>query len=133
MVFLSILSWTMFFFHFRPHLRDHHHPSSFLPSFCQLPQRCSTCCMPIARYQGGTVATDQIRPKRQLGPDVFPYGPCRGLQLDENVYAVFFIRNQAYSPRICATSIENSKIRISLYPYLKIILFFYHTSPCSLP
>ena len=29
-----------------------------------------------------------------------------------------------------AASIENSKICMSLYPYLKIILFFYHTSSC---
>ena len=40
--------------------------------------------------------------------------------------------NQAYSPRICATSIENSKIYMSLYSYLKIILFFYYISPYSL-
>ena len=32
--------------------------------------------------------------------------------------------NYAYSPRICTASIENSKICMSLYPYLKVILFF---------
>ena len=31
--------------------------------------------------------------------------------------------DKAYSPRICTASIKNSKIYMSLYPYLKIILF----------
>ena len=49
-----------------------------------------------------------------------------------NVHISVLLGNQAYSSRICAASIKNSKICMSLYPYLNVILFFYHTSFCSL-
>ena len=37
------------------------------------------------------------------------------------------VHNKAYSSRICAANIENSKICMSLHPYLKIIYTIHHS------